>query len=114
MENQSKQKSQKLDLYWIDTVTGKKYSAGVGFFLSEYGEFRLKIDALADEKQVFVKPVCGQGDRVNYRVEVVIKSGGRFSRRSEIGSGYMDKNTGGFIYMDLGPFSRCLALEVEA
>lgn len=111
MENQ---KSQKLGLYWIDTTTGKKFPAGVGFHLPEYGEFRLKIDALSDEKQYFAKPVSGLEDRVNYRVEVVVKSGGRFSHRSEIGTGYMDKNTGGFIYMDIGPFSRSLALEVEA
>ena len=107
------QNSQKLKLYWIDTVTGKKFPAGVGFHLPEYGEFRLKIDALSDEKQYFAKPVSGKDDRVNYRVEVVIKSAGKFSHRSEIGTGYMDSNTGGFIYMDIGPFSRCLALEVE-
>ncbi len=111
MENQ---KSQKLGLHWIDTVTGKKHPAGVGFHLPEYGEFRLKIDVLSDEKQYFAKPIGGSGDRVNYRVEVVVKSGGRFSHRSEIGTGYMDSNTGGVIYMDIGPFSRCLALEVEA
>ena len=110
MENQ---KSKKLDLCWIDTVTGKKFPAGVGFHLPEYGEFRLKIDALSDEKQYFAKPVNGSDDRVNYRVEVVIKSQGRFAHRSEIGTGYMDKNTGGFILMDIGPFSRCLALQVE-
>lgn len=110
MENK---KSQKLGLYWIDTVTGKKFPAGVGFHLPEYGEFRLKIDALSDEKQYFAKPVGAQDDRVNYRVEVVVKNAGRFSHRSEIGTGYMDSNTGGFIYMDIGPFCRCLALEVE-
>lgn len=109
MEN----RSGKLGLYWIDTVSGKKFPAGVGFHLPEYGEFRLKIDALSEDKQIFVKPVGGQDDRVNYRVEVVIKSGGRFSHRSEIGTGYMDKNTGGVIYMELGPFSRSLALTVE-
>src|ERR1700730_657156 len=98
--------SQKLGLYWIDTVTGKKFPAGVGFHLPEYGEFRLKIDALSDDKQYFAKPVGAQDDRVNYRVEVVVKNGGRFSHRTEIGTGYMDSNTGGFIYMDLGPFSR--------
>ena len=107
-------KSEKLDLYWVDTQTGRKFPAGVGFHLPEYGEFRLKIDALSDEKQYFVKPVGGKDDRVNYRVEVVIKSQGRFSRRAEIGTGYLDPNTGGFLYMDLGPFSRCLALQVEA
>lgn len=111
MENQ---KSQKLNLYWIDTVTGKKFPAGVGFHLPEYGEFRLKIDALSDEKQYFAKVVGASDDRVNYRVEVVVKSNGRFSHRSEVGSGYMDKNTGGFVYMDIGPFSRCLALHVES
>src|SRR5580704_1800921 len=111
MENQ---KSKKLDLCWIDTVTGKKFPAGVGFHLPEYGEFRLKIDALSDEKQFFAKPVSGADDRVNYRVEVVVKSAGRFSHRSEIGSGYMDSNPGGFIYMDIGPFCRSLALKVEA
>ena len=110
MENQ---KSQKLNLYWIDTLSGKKFSAGVGFHLAQYGEFRLKIDALSDEKQYFVKAVNSVDDRVNYRVEVVIKNNGRFSRRAEIGTGYMDENTGGYIYMDLGPFSRCLALHVE-
>lgn len=112
MENQ-KQKMPTLALSWIDTQTGRKYPAGVGFFLKEFGEFRLKIDALSEDKQIFVKPVGGQDDRVNYRVEVVIKSGGRFSHRSEIGAGYMDKNTGGVIFMDLGPFSRSLALTVE-
>lgn len=106
-------KNQKLGLYWIDTVTGKKFPAGVGFHLPEYGEFRLKIDALSDEKQYFAKPVYSENDRVNYRVEAVVKSAGRFSHRTEIGTGYMDQNTGGFIYMDIGPFSRCLALEVE-
>lgn len=110
MENQ---KNQKLNLYWIDTQTGKKFPAGVGFHVPEYGEFRLKIDALSDEKQYFAKPFGGADDRVNYRVEVVIKSNGRFARRAEVGTGYMDKNTGGFIYMDLGPFSRSLALQVE-
>ena len=110
MENN---KSKKLGLYWIDTATGKKFPAGVGFHLPEYGEFRLKIDALSDDKQYFAKPVSAQNDRMNYRVEVVVKSGGRFSHRSEIGNGYMDSNTGGFIYMDIGPFSRCLALELE-
>ena len=108
-----KPKSQKLRLYWIDTSTGKKFPAGVGFHLPEFGEFRLKIDALSDEKQYFVKAVGGSDDRVNYRVEVVIKTAGRFSHRSEIGTGYMDKDTGGLICMDIGPFSRCLALEVE-
>jgi hypothetical protein len=111
MENQN---SQKLNLFWIDTATGKKFPAGVGFHLPEYGEFRLKIDALSDEKQYFAKPVSSSDDRVNYRVEVVIKSKGKFARRSEIGTGYMDSNTGGFILMDVGPFSRCLALEVES
>ena len=110
MENQ---KNQKLNLYWIDTTTGKKIPAGVGFHLPEYGEFRLKIDALSDEKQYFAKPVSGAEDQVNYRVEVVVKSNGRFARRTEIGNGYMNKNTGGFIYMDIGPFSRNLVLEVE-
>lgn len=111
MENN---KSKKLNLYWLDTISGKKIPAGVGFHLPQYGEFRLKIDALSDEKQYFVKPVSGNDDRVNYRVEVVVKSNGRFSHRSEIGSGYMDSNTGGNIYMDVGPFTRSLALQVEA
>lgn len=109
-----KQQSQKLSLYWIDTTSGKKFPAGVGFHVPEYGEFRLKIDALSDEKQYFAKPVSATDDRVNYRVEVVVKSQGRFSHRSEVGTGYMDSNTAGFIYMDIGPFSRCLALQVES
>ncbi len=107
-------KSQKLSLYWIDTQTGKRFTAGVGFHLPEYGEFRLKIDGLGCETQYYAKPISGADDRVNYRVEVVVKSQGKFARRAEIGTGYMDKNTGGYIYMDLGPFSRCLALQVEA
>jgi hypothetical protein len=109
MEN----RSEKMGLFWIDTVSGKKFPAGVGFHLPEYGEFRLKIDALSDDKQYFAKPVGADGDRVNYRVEVVVKSKGRFSHRTEIGTGYLDPNTGGLLYMDLGPFSRCLALQVE-
>ena len=110
MENQ---KSKKLELSWIDKETGKTFPAGVGFYLAEYGEFRLKLDGLGGE-QYFAKPVSGSEDRVNYRVEVVVKSNGKFARRAEIGTGYMDTNTGGFIYMDIGPFSRCLALQVES
>ena len=108
-----KQKTEKLKLFWIDKASGQKFPAGVGFHLPEYGEFRLKIDALSDEKQYFAKPVNAQDDRVNYRVEVVVKNKGRFSHRSEIGNGYMDSNTGGYIYMDIGPFNRSLALQVE-
>jgi hypothetical protein len=105
--------SEKLDLFWIDTVTGKEIPAGVGFHLIEYGEFRLKIDALSDDKQYFVKPASGANDHVDYRVEVVVKSGGRFSHRSQIGTGYMNSGTGGLLLMDIGPFSRRLALRVE-
>jgi hypothetical protein len=49
----NKVKNKKLDLEWIDKETGRKFPAGVAFYREDKGEFRLKVDAMPDDKYIF-------------------------------------------------------------
>ncbi len=112
MENVKK--DLKFNLYWIDKETGKQFPAGVAFYHEEKGDYRLKIDAMPDDKLVYLKPTDAKEKDVKYRVDVVLRKNGEFSRKSLIGTGYSGTNTGKFIFMDLGPFSRSLVLDMGA
>lgn len=107
-----KEKNKKLDLLWIDKETGQRFPAGVAFYHEDKGEYRLKVDAMADDKMVFLKPVMSENNEIKYQVEVVIKKNGKFLRHSPIGIGHSSTQTGRYIFMDLGPFSRSLVLDM--
>jgi hypothetical protein len=107
-----KEKNKKLELLWIDKQTGQKYPAGAAFYHEEKGDYRLKIDAMSDEKLILLKPTTSVGGEVKYRVETVLKKDGKFLRSAPIGYGYSGKETGKYIFMDLGPFSRSLVLDM--
>ncbi len=111
MENRVKNK--KLDLEWIDKETGRKFPAGVAFYHEDKGEFRLKVDAMPDEKYIFLRPTGSDGETVHYRVDVSLRKEGKFVRSSPIGSGRSSKSAGPYIFMELGPYSRVLALHTE-
>lgn len=110
-ENKNNQKSERLNLYWLCTQTGRKHPAGVAFFNVEQGDYRLKVDVLPEEKTLFLKASSVSADSILYRVEAAVNKAGRVVHRAEIGTGYAKKADPGLIYMDIGPFSRTLVLE---
>ena len=109
-----KEKNKKLNLLWIDKESGQKFPAGVAFYHADKGEYRLKIDAMLDDKLVYLKPTNSSDGEIRYRVEVALKKHGKVLRYTPIGMGYSGKQTGRYIFMDLGPFSRSLVLDVGA
>lgn len=110
MHDEQIKKSQRFFLYWRDQNSGVQLPAGVAFFDENFGEYRLKIDALPDEKAYWVKPIGTSNGKTSYRVEAVIKKAGKFSHRVEIGYGESSPVTNSDIHMDIGPFGRRLVL----
>ena len=106
-----KVKNKKLELMWIDKESGKRFPAGAAFYHEDKGEYRLKIDALSDDKLVFLRPSASENGEVKYRVEVALKKEGKVLRYSPIGVGHSGPQTGRYIFMDLGPYSRSLVLD---
>lgn len=107
-----KEKNKKLELLWIDKESGQRFPAGAAFFHEDKGEYRLKIDAMSDDKLILLRPAKSENDEIKYRVEVVLKKNGKFLRCSPIGMGHSGPQTGRYIFMDLGPFSRSLVLDM--
>ena len=106
------QKSERLNLYWLCGQTGRKQPAGVAFFNEEQNDYRLKIDVMPEDKTLFLKATSMSDDVTYYRVEAAVRKAGRVVHRTEVGSGYAKKDDS-TIYMDIGPFSRTLVLELE-
>ena len=97
-------KNKKLHLYWLDDVNSDQYSAGVAFREEEYGEYRLKIDSWP-ERRLYLKAVKTDNERIDYRVEEVIKIKSEFIRIS-IGFGYGDKGTNHNVIIHIAPHLR--------
>lgn len=110
---QLQEKSEALNLYWVDTNTGKKIPAGVGFFNPEFGEYRLKVDLLPKDCSIYLKPITVTAERTTYRAETAVKKDGRFSHRATVGTGYSDPATNGLAYIELGPYTKALVLELK-
>lgn len=108
--NIQKQKSERLNLFWLCTQTGKKHPAGVAFFNEEQGDYRLKVDLLPEDKTLFLKVISSSDNVTYYRVESAVKKAGRVVHRAEVGTGFTKKEDS-TIYMDIGPFARTLVLE---
>lgn len=96
-------KQKKDDLVWLDMQTGEKFHAGVAFFLEEFGEYRLILDA--PRTVLYLRPHKAQGDDVSYLVHAPIDISGKFSHRVEVGKGYSNKDTNNDIYMKLGRYA---------
>lgn len=109
-KNEQNQKSERLNLFWLCSQTGRKHPAGVAFFNTEQGDYRLKVDVMPEDKTLFLKAVSSSTDTTYYRIEAAVKKAGRVVHRAEVGSGYAKKDDS-TIYMDIGPFSRMLVLE---
>ncbi len=107
-------RDKKFSLCWIDKQSGQKFPAGIAFYHEDKGDFRLKVDVLPDEKLVYLRPIRSENNEVQYRIDVLLKRNGQFMRAAPIGTGYSNSQTGNYIFMDLGPFSRSLALDMGA
>ncbi len=107
------EKSEKFNLYWLCSQTGKTLPAGVAFFNETQGDYRLKIDAFPDDKLVFLKLTSASEGTVHYRVETVVKRAGQATHRTQIGSGYSKSESGLPVFMDIGPYSKVLMLELS-
>ena len=95
-------KQKKDDLVWIDTFTGEKFHAGVAFFIEEFGEYRLILDA--PRTVLYLRPVKANSGEIQYIVYAPIEANGKFSHRVEVGNGYSNANTNNDIYMKLGRY----------
>lgn len=103
----------KFRLYWVCTETGKKLPAGVAFYNEQQSDFRLKIDALPDDKLIFLRPTGTADGSCQYRVETVVKKNGKSAHRATIGTGYSRSQTGMPVVMDIGPYNKALLMEEE-
>ena len=93
-------KQKKDDLVWMDTQTGEKFHAGVAFYIEEFGEYRLILDA--PRTVLYLRPVTSSAGRISFVVHAPVEVNGRFSHRVEVGSGYSSDETNQDIYMKLG------------
>jgi hypothetical protein len=107
------EKSEKFNLYWICNQSGRKLPAGVAFFNESQSDYRLKVDALCDDKLVFLKIASMCDGVIRYRVETVARKGGA-PQRVEIGRGHSSPDGAYPIFMELGPFSKTLVMEQSA
>jgi len=95
-------KEKKESLIWIDGQTGETFHAGVAFFMEEYGEYRLILDA--PRTILYLRPYNSTNGRINYLVHAAIEINGKYSHRVEVGNGYSSGDTNDYIYMKLGRY----------
>ncbi len=100
MQNMKKQKKE--NLYWMDPQTGETFNAGVAFFIEEFGEYRLVLDA--PRTVLYLRPKEASGDKIDYAVHAPIDINGKFSHRVEVGNGYSSSETNNQIYMKIGRY----------
>ncbi len=96
-------KQRKENLIWIDTQTGEKFHAGVAFFIEEFGEYRMVLDA--PRTVLYLRPNKSNNGHISFVVHAPIEINGRFSHRVEVGNGYSSGETNNDIYMKLGRYS---------
>lgn len=98
-------------LGWLDPRDNSVHNAGVSFYNPTYGEYILKIDEEPSEKQYFLKPCGSENDRIDFRMELVVKKkDGTFLKRQLVGRGYSDESTSGNIFVNYGSKFKTLVL----
>ena len=104
-------KSEMFILGWLDPRDGSVIYAGVSFYNSTYGEYLLKIDEEPCEKQYYLKPYTCEGERTNYRMELIIKrKNGMFLKRQCVGMGY---SNAGCVFINYGSKFKTLVLYLK-
>ncbi|MDO9181371.1 MAG: hypothetical protein Q7U04_03140 [Bacteriovorax sp.] len=104
MNTLKKQKAEKKEkLMWVDIQTGETFHAGVAFYIEEFGEHRLVLDA--PRTVLYLRPNEIRNGQIFYSIFAIIESNGKFSHRVEVGNGYSSDETDNHIYMKLGRHS---------
>ncbi|MBX9765892.1 MAG: hypothetical protein K2X47_01355, partial [Bdellovibrionales bacterium] len=102
----------KENLFWMDPQTGEKFHAGVAFFIEEFGEYRMVLDA--PRTVLYLRPKDATDGEVSYVVHAPIDINGKFSHRVEVGHGYSAAETNNHVYMRIGRYlPQRLVLEAE-
>jgi hypothetical protein len=105
-------KEKKESLVWVDSQPGETFHAGVAFFIEEFGEYRLVLDA--PRTVLYLRPNELRDGQILYSVHALIENNGRFSHRVEVGNGYSSAETDNYIYMKLGRYpNQRLVLETS-
>lgn len=112
MERRLETRPRPFQLWWYDIESKTDLPAGVAFYEEKYGEYRLKID-VHPNTVYFLRPISSQEKNVLYRVEVVIHREGQAVQRRMIGEGCSSPSTNGNIYIELGPYSKILIMEIN-
>ena len=95
-------KAKKENLFWMDPESGEKYNAGVAFYISDFGEYRLILDA--PRTVLYLRPKSATEDRIDFVVHSPVDINGKFSHRVQVGSGYASSETNGQVYMKIGRY----------
>ncbi len=95
-------KTKKEELFWLDPESGEKYNAGVAFYVPEFGEYRLVLDA--PRTILYLRPKEANEDRIDYVVHSPVDINGKFSHRVPVGNGYSSGETNGHVYMKIGRY----------
>ena len=112
MQSKDVTKTETLTLGWLDPRDNSVNHAGVSFYNPTYGEYLLKIDEEPSDKQYFLKPCVCKDERINYRLELVIKrKNGSFLKRQLVGTGYSDSN--GNVFINYGSKFKTLILYLK-
>lgn len=106
-------KTKKENLIWMDPQTGEKFHAGVAFYIEEFGEYRLVLDA--PRTVLYLRPREASGNKIDYVVHAPIDINGKFSHRVEVGYGYSSAETNNHVYMKVGRYMpQRLVLETDS
>lgn len=93
----------KENLIWINDQTGEMFHAGVAFYIEQFGEYRLVLDA--PRTILYLRPSRSGDGKIYYVIQATIENNGKFSHRVEVGNGYSDDKDSNHIYMKLGRYS---------
>jgi hypothetical protein len=89
-------------VYWKNTETNKRFSAGIAVFNPEKGEYRLKIDSFANHDIYYLRPQAAQEGKTYFVLEKVLENRHKkWIKRSKVAEGVGDK----IIEMDIPPYS---------
>ncbi len=95
-------KQKKMDLIWMEPESGEKFHAGVAFYIEEFGEYRLVLDA--PRTILYLRPKEATENKIDYVIHAPIEVNGKFSHRVEVGYGYSSPETENHVFMKLGRY----------
>lgn len=96
-------KENKENLIWVDEITGETFHAGVAFYIKEFGEYRLILDA--PRTVLYLRANKSSNGKIHYLIHAHVDNNGVFTHRVEVGHGHSSDLPDSNIYMKLGRHS---------